>query len=123
MASFDYVKARSVAKGLIEKFGEAGQFIVAGSGSGGYDSSGNIIPAEPDVVIDGLVTPPLSYKQMEVDGNQVLATDSYVFFHSEEEPPIDSKITINGGKYRAIDISKLDSVSGIRVYTKIQLRR
>lgn len=123
MAAFDYVKARSVAKGLIEKFGQAGQFIAAGSGGGGYDSSGNVIPTEPDVAIDGIVTPLLSYKQMEVDGAQVLATDSYVFFHSEEEPPIDSKITINGGKYRAINISKLDSVDGIRVYTKIQLRR
>ena len=123
MAAFDYVKARSVAKGLIEKFGQAGKFIIAGSDGGGYDSSGNVIPAKPAVIIDGLVTPLLSYKQMEVDGTQVLATDSYVFFHSEEEPPIDSKITINGGKYRAVDISKLDSVSGIRVYTKIQLRR
>ena len=122
MAAFDYVKARSVAKGLIEKFGQAGEFIIKGI-EGGTDKWGDPVPDTPDVVIPGTVTPLLSYKKMEVDGEQILTTDSYVFFYSDEIPPIDSKTTINGNEYRAVNIVRLDSVDGVNVYVKIQLRR
>lgn len=122
MAAFDYVKARSIAKGLIEKFGQAGEFIIKGI-KGGTDKWGDPIPDTPNVVIPGTVTPLLSYKKMEVDGEQILSTDSYVFFYSDEIPPIDSKVTINGNEYRAVNIVRLDSVAGVNVYVKIQLRR
>ena len=121
--SFDYAKARLVAKSLIEKFGQAGTFTVKGSGGGGYDENGNPIAPQPDVVINGTVTPLLKYKQHEVDGERILSTDSYVYFHSDDEPPIDSVTTINGSKYIVKNIMKLDSVNNISVYRKIQLRR
>ena len=121
--SFDYAKARLVAKSLIEKFGQAGTFTVKGSGGGGYDENGNPVAPQPDVVINGTVTPLLSYKQQEIDGERILSTDSYVFAHSDIEPPIDSVITINGSKYIVKNIMKLDSVDNINVYRKIQLRR
>lgn len=123
MAAFDYVKARSVAKGLIEKFGQAGAFTKEGGGAGGYDDFGNVIPPEPDTVISGAVTPLLSYKQQEIDGEQIKSTDSYVFFHSEAEPPIGAKTVLNGDEYRVVDIKKLDSVDSVNVYRKLQLRR
>lgn len=122
MAAFDYVKARSVAKGLIEKFGQAGAFIIKGI-EGGTDKWGDPIPDTPNVVMPGTVTPLLSYKKMEVDGEQILSADSYVFFYSDEIPPIGSKTTINGNEYRAVNIVRLDSVAGVNVYVKIQLRR
>lgn len=122
MAAFDYVKARAIAKGLIEKFGQAKEFIIEGS-KGGTDKWGDPIPDTPDTSTVGFVTPLLSYKKMEVDGEQILATDSYVFFHSDEIPPIDSKIAINSNKYRAVNIVRLDSVGGTNVYVKVQLRR
>ena len=123
MAKFDYVKARGVAEKLINKFGDDGSFILAGNGSGGYDDFGNVIPPEPDAVFSGTITPLLSYKQMEVDGSRILATDTYVYFHSDNEPPIDSKTTINGDEYRLINIKKLGSVDGVNVYRKMQLRK
>lgn len=122
MAAFDYVRARSIAKGLIEKFGQAGEFIIKGS-EGGMDKWGDPIPDTPSVVMPGTVTPLLSYKKVEVDGEQILATDSYVFFYCEDVPPIDSKTTINSNEYRAINIERLDSVDDVNVYVKIQLRR
>lgn len=122
MAAFDYVRARSIAKGLIEKFGQAGEFIIEGS-EGGTDKWGDPIPDKPNAVIPGTVTPLLSYKKMEVDGEQILATDSYVFFYCDEVPPIDSKATINSNEYRTINIERLDSVDGVNAYVKIQLRR
>lgn len=119
---FDYVKARDIAKSLIEKFGQAKEFIIEGS-KGGTDKWGDPIPDTPDTSIMGIVTPLLSYKKMEVDGEQILSTDSYVFFYSDEIPPIDSKVTINANEYRAVNIVRLDSVAGVNVYVKIQLRR
>lgn len=123
MAKFNYNKARQTAKGLIDKFGQTGSFIKEGSGTGGYDDFGNPLPAEPDIVINGIVTPLLSYKQQEVDGEQIKSTDSYVFFHSEAEPPIGAKTVLNSDEYRVVDIKKLDSVDDINVYRKLQLRR
>ena len=123
MSKFDYVKARGVAEKLINKFGADGSFILAGTSEGGYDGFGNAIPPEPDAVFPGEISPLLSYKQMEVDGSRILTTDTYVYFHSDNEPPIDSKITINGDEYRLINIKKLGSVDGVNVYRKMQLRR
>lgn len=121
--AFDYTQARVDAKEIISEFGLAGTFIKEGSGSGGYDDFGNPIPAEPDTIINGIVTPPLRFNQNEIDGEQILSSDSYVFFHSDQEPEIDSKITINGETYRNKKIWKLDSVGGVNVYRKIQLRK
>ena len=123
MTKFDYAKARQVAKGLIDKFGQAGSFTKEGGGAGGFDRSGNPISSEPDTVISGTVTPLLSYKQQEIDGEQIKSTDSYVFFHSESEPQIGAKSVLNGDEYRVVDIKKLDSVDDINVYRKLQLRR
>lgn len=121
MAKFDYSKARLVAENLIDKFGDSGEFVIKGN-DGGFDQSGNPIPPEPDVIFSGIVTPLLKYKQHEIDGEKIKATDSFVFFHSEDEPQIDSAIIMGGVEYLAKDIQKLDSVSGINVYRKIQLR-
>ena len=119
---FDYAKSRIIARSLICKFGQAGAFIIKGV-EGGTDKWGDPIPDTPDVVMPGTVTQLLSYKKMEVDGEQILSTDSYVFFYSDEIPPIDSKVTINGNEYRTVNIVRLDSVAGVNVYVKIQLRR
>lgn len=123
MTKFDYGKARRVAKGLIDKFGQAGSFTKEGGGAGGYDDFGNVILPEPDTVISGIVTPLLSYKQQEIDGEQIKSTDSYVFFHSEAEPPIGAKAVMNGSEYRVVNVKKLDSVDDVNVYRKLQLRR
>lgn len=120
---FDYVKAANIATDLIYKFGQFGLFVVKGSGGGGFDDFGNPIPAQPDKEIVGVITPLLRYKQHEIDGERILATDSYIFADLNEDPPIDSKVTINGNTYIAKNIMKLDSVDGINIYRKIQLRK
>ena len=122
MAAFDYANARSVAVKLITKFGQAGQVIKEGNESG-WDSSGNVIAAQPDVTIDGIVTPLLQYKQFEIDGEHVLATDSYVFFDSSTAPEIGMMITINAQQFRVVNVTIMTSVDGINVYRKLQLRK
>tara|TARA_R110002096_G_scaffold167979_3_gene338396 strand:+ start:110 stop:478 length:369 start_codon:yes stop_codon:yes gene_type:complete len=122
MAAFDYVNANAVAVKLITKFGQAGQVIKEGNASG-WDSSGNVIPTQPDITIDGIVTPLLQYKKHEIDGEHILATDSYVFFSSNVAPEIDMMITINSQKFRIQNLVILTSVDDINVYRRLQLRR
>lgn len=123
MAKFDYSKAHLVAVKLIDKFGQAGVITKLGNKSGVDGSTGAIIPAVPDEDFDCVVTPLLQYKQAEIDGQNVLATDSYVFVDTADAPAIGYSITINGNTYRVQDITVLNSVDDIQVYTKLQLRR
>ena len=120
MSKFDYDKARSTAEKLIDKFGGAG--TVYSLGESGEDMFGNPI-SSPGASINGLVTPLLQYKQMEIGGNTILSTDSYVFFHSDIEPEINMLHDSGGDTYRVVDVKKIDSVSGTNVYRKLQLRK
>lgn len=122
MASFDYANAAATAKALIEKFGAAGQFIILGQ-KGGYDDFGNETPDTPDTPIDGTVTPLLQYKTREIDGINILAGDSFVFFDSATDVEIGNQITINGDLLRAVNVYRLSSADSIRVFQKIQLRK
>ena len=122
MSKFDYVKARKYAESIIGDFGASGSVYTLGE-DGGEDMLGNPLPSIPGVVIDGLVTPLLKYKQAEVNGQNILATDNYIFLHSELEPEIDMLHDSGGNTYRVMDIVKLDSVDGVRIYRKLQLRK
>ena len=124
MAKFDYVAARAVAEKLIKQFGQNGDFTVKGSGGGGYDDFGNVIPAQPDTFIPAVITPILSYKKHEIDNETILASDGYIFAYTDvDSVPVDSRITINSDTYRVIDNVNLTSVDDIVVYTKYQLRK
>ena len=117
----DYNKSRALAEKLISKFGYAGEFSVKGEG-GGYNDDGTQKPSLPDTVISGTITPALSYRNNEIDGELIKATDGYVFFHSEDEPPIGATTIIDGATYRLMSIKKLTGNS-INVYRKLQIRR
>jgi len=120
--AFDYSAARETAKKLIENFGGAGSFVKSGN-NGGYDDYGNPTPPEPDTTINGLVSPILSFKRMEIDGESILATDGYVFFHSEQAPEIGFTHTQNGKTYRFVSmLMEINSIDGINVFRKIQVR-
>ncbi len=121
--AFDYAQARKDAQEIIGEFGAAGTFIISDASEGGYDDFGNPAPPQPAVTIDGIVAPLLRYKQHQIDGERILATDNYVFFHSETAPQIDNKITINGNRYIAQSIERLDSLDDINIYVKVQLRK
>lgn len=120
MAKFDYSKAQATAKKLVEKFGESGSFIRA--------VQGDIDPATGEqgdsaaTTISGTVTPVLSFSNTDVDGESVQRDDGYVYFDGDELA-INDKVTINGDKWRCVDVSKIKSVSGVLVYQKVQLRK
>lgn len=122
MVAFNYADAAAKAKALIEKFGAPGSFIVPGN-DGGYDSDGNVIPATPPTTIPGTITPLLQYKAAEIDGEVIRTGDAYVFFDSSTQPAIGNTTTLNGLSYRAVMVNSLTSVGGVRVFTKVQLRR
>jgi hypothetical protein len=122
MAAFDYSKAHTVAKDLIEKFGASATVVDLGN-TGGFDISGNVLAPESNTNIAGTVTPLLRFRQSEVDGDSVLMSDSYVFFDSTTAPEVDMTITINSELYRIIEVTTLDSVSGVNVYRRLQLRK
>jgi len=121
MAKFDYVNAHAVAVKLITKFGQAGELVIKGNASGWLD--GKPVAAEPDTLIDCIVTPLLRYKQHEIDGEHVLSTDSYVFVEVATEPEIGMMITINSYTYRVVNLVTMTSVDDIRVYQRLQLRK
>lgn len=128
MAKFDYDKARLTAEKLIDKFGAGGSFIKHNN-DGGYDGDGNAIPAEPDITVNGTVTPLLEYDTQtmkgasEAQGTTIQSGDKYCFFHSDTAPEIGSVITINGETWRLVSIVDLTSVGGVNLYRKMQLRR
>ena len=120
---FDYSEARATAEALIGEFGESASLIRKGNDAGFDVNTGDPIPAVPDYQIDGVVTPLLSYKSTEVDGELIQTGDSYCFFHSTEAPVIGMSLTINGHDWRVVSIVDLTSVEGVNVFRKLQLRR
>lgn len=122
MSKFDYEAKRLTAERLITKFGADGSFTLKGT-KGGFDSFGNATADVADVVVDGIITPLLSYSQSEINGESILSTDNFCYFHSDDSPQINYVTTINGETYRAISIVKLDSVGDVNIYRKIQLRK
>jgi len=119
--AFDYAQARLDAQEIIEEFGQPSNFIIKGS-AGGKDNRGNVIPATPDVLIAGTITPKLSFKSMEIDETKILSGDCYVYFHSDTKIETGMLTTLNGVTYRAVDTFPFDSVDNINIYQKIQLR-
>lgn len=117
----DYNADRAVAEELIKEYGQPSTVIKKGV-SGGKDAWGDPIADTPDTVINGIITPWLAAKDSEVNNTSVLMGDGFVFFHSDTAPGIGMQTTLNGQTYRIQDIKKLDSVDGINVYRKLQLR-
>ena len=122
MAAFDYVNAHAVAERLITKFGQPANVIKKGN-AGGYDTSGNVIAAQPDVTISGKVSPKVDFKLSETDGENVIMGDAYCYFDSVTPPEIGMMITLNSEEFRIINLKILDSVDNINVYRRMQLRR
>jgi len=118
-----YGESRKKAESIISKFGGPGSFVQKGN-AGGFDEDGNALPAQPDVVINGTITPLLQYSNSEIDENRILQGDAYVFFHSSEPPRIAMQTTINGKTFTVVRIAlSLDSIDGVNVLRKIQLRQ
>ena len=120
VAKFDYIKAQATAKKLVEKFGESGSFTRTVQGA--IDPATGEQGAGTTTMINGTVTPVLSYKASEINGESVQRGDGYVYFDGGEIA-INDKATINGDLYSCVDVSSIKSVEGVLVYQKIQLRR
>lgn len=120
---FDYSEARATAEALIGEFGESATLVKPGTDAGYDPNTGDPIPSIPGSYVNGLVTPLLSYKSTEVDGELIQTGDSYCFFHSTEAPVIGMILTVNGHDWRVVSIVDLTSVDGVNVFRKLQLRR
>ena len=120
MAKFDYGKAQETAERLIDKYGAPGSFTRTTQGD--IDPATGEQGAGTTTMINGTVTPVLSYKASEINGESVQRGDGYVYFDGGEIA-INDKATINGDLYRCVDVSSIKSVEGVLVYQKIQLRR
>ena len=119
----DYQRSRNTALKLITKDGGHGELIKSGS-TGGYNEYGDIEPDTPDIIINGVITPKLSYKSADIDGTTILKSDCYVFFHTDSATPIEVNMqtVLNGELFSVVHISTLESLNDIRVLTKLQLR-
>ena len=117
----DYAGDRQLAEDLITEYGAASAVIKKGT-TGGTDAWGDPKPDEPDIVINGTITPWLDAKTREIDGENILRGDGFVYFHSDTAPEINMQTTINGKTFRIVDTKVLDSVDDINVYRRLQLR-
>ena len=106
---------------MISNYGQPSQVIKKGA-TGGTDAWGDPKPDEPDTVIDGIITPWLDAKTREIDGENILRGDGFVYFHSDVAPEINMQTTINGKTFRIVDTKALNSVDDINVYRRLQLR-
>ena len=122
--SFDYAAARLTAQRLIDKFGQSAVFYIPEQASGGYDDRGNPIPAQPRQEFAGIVTPIDSLDKSLIDGENFRTGDGSVFFHTENKPPIQSLIDINGITYTLVSVmDELTSIDGTNVYLELQIRQ
>ena len=119
----NYGRARATAARLISNAGQPAQVIKKGKAGGTMNAEGDISPAIPDIVIDGIAAPIFDYKAHEIDGTSIQYGDGWAFFHSEIEPEINMQITVNSKTLRIVGIDKLDSIDGINVYRILQLRK
>jgi len=120
--AFDYEAARLTAESIIANFGETGTVTKKGA-TGGTDAFGDPKPDEPDIVIDGIITPLLRYKSGEIDGERIIMGDAYVFFSSETSPEIGMQTDVNGITMTIKDITDLSSAAGVNIFRKLQLRK
>lgn len=117
---FDYAEVEQSAKELIEFFGGDGSFSRIDGGS--IDPFTGEASLQTTETLNGTVTPVLSYKASEIDGTVIQQGDGYVFFYGEALG-IGDTATLNGQDYRVINVSKIESVEGVLVYQKVQVRR
>ena len=120
VAKFDYEQAKRDADTLIDGFGDAGSFTRVTQGA--IDQATGEQSPGTTTLINGTITPILRYMNNEINGESVLRTDGYVYF-SGGEIEINDTTVLNGETFRAVDVTKLKSVSGTLVYQKVQLRR
>lgn len=120
--SFDYDNARAIATRVINKYGGAGQLIVAGNSSG-YDRFGNSTPATPDSFLDAILTPPALYLSSEIDNSTIIKGDSWTYIQCDTEPKIGMQVTLNSNDFVVIDVTEVSSIDAINIYYKLQLRK
>jgi hypothetical protein len=120
--AFDYAEAALDAADIIAEFGAAGSNNKPAIPAGQDPDPGDTTAGTAQVTINGTITPKLRYKSMQIDGVNVLATDSYVFFDTAGTPEVGILTDLNGETLRIVQIDKLQSVDGINVYHKLQLR-
>jgi hypothetical protein len=119
--AFDYAQAAIDASEIIAEFGEAGT-VYAPAVSGNDPDTGLPMTAIAQVTLTGIITPKLQYKKNQIDGSNVLASDSFVFFDTAGEPLVGMVTQINGELLRVVAVDSLKSVGGIKIYYKLQLR-
>lgn len=117
-----YDKQRALAERLIKKFG-ANATVYRPEVPSGTDGLGRPTGGSPRVDIDGIATPVLSYKNDEIDGELIKATDGYIFFHSDTLPEIGMFHDASGSTYRIQDLMIIQSRDGIVCLVKAQVRK
>lgn len=120
--AFDYAQAALDAAEIIEEFGAAGSIYSPAIPAGQDPDTGDATAGTAQVTITGTITPKLQYKKMEIDGVNILARDSFVFFDTAGTPAVGMLTDLNGETLRIVQIDKLQSVDGVNVYHKLQLR-
>lgn len=126
MATVDYDKYRALAEKIISKYGEPLQITKEGEAAD-KDKYGRATTGTEDIVIDGICSPLLDYDASMMgayneESSLIQAGDKFAYYHSDTNPEIGMTLTVNGVKYLIKSIVWLSSLSGVRVYTKIQLR-
>ena len=119
--AFDYAQAAIAASEIIAEFGEAGT-VYAPEISGNDPDTGLPMTPIAEVTLTGIITPKLRYKKDQIDGSNVLASDSFVFFDTTGEPLVGMLTQINSELLRVIAVDSIKSVGGVNVYHKLQLR-
>ena len=124
MAKTDYNEFRALAEELITEAGQPIPLVTKGNPT--LNAIGQIIAPGVDSQIEGIITPLFDYGMAEFEVNNTLVQvgDKYAFYHSNSEVEIGMMVTVNSVEWRVQSVQiAFDSVDGISVLRKIQLRR
>lgn len=119
--AFDYAQAALDASEIIAEFGATGT-VYSPAISGNDPDTGLPMVTVPAVTLTGTITPKLQYKKDQIDGSNVLMSDSFVFFDTDGEPIVGMFTLINSELLRVVKVDSLRSVGGVKIYHKLQLR-
>lgn len=118
MAAFNYARPVATAKRLISRFGQSVTQHVTTGGAGSWPPT----ETETDYTLEAAV---LDYRNRDVDGTLIKATDKRVIVSTEGMTvTLDSahKLTIGGVKHSIINVRELNP-GGTVVYVEAQCRK
>lgn len=120
MAAIDYEAIKAKALQVITDAGQTVEFTRQ-ENAGGLDNRGDTIAPSPKHRIKGQGVK-TNYKNIEIDGTNILTTDAKFIFSGEEELKAGDLTTLGGIDWRVNNINSIEPAA-VKIISIVQLRK